>query len=75
MTAGLMRLVVGSGETLWGRYDIQAPIAHARGSPAGEDEDLLNQAAVSALRNGGRSFAVPRERLPRRVPAVAELRY
>jgi hypothetical protein len=37
--------------------------------------DLLNLAALLAMRNGGRAYAVPRERIPRQVPATATLRF
>lgn len=67
-------VVVAEDETLWGRFEPgQRLVAH--GKPGPDDEDLLNQAAVLVLRNGGRAFAVPRERLPRQAPAAATLRF
>lgn len=67
-------VVVAEDETLWGRFEPgQALVAH--GKPGPDDEDLLNQAALLTLRNGGRAFALPRERLPRQVPAAATLRF
>jgi len=66
-------IVVATDETLWGRFGDGALTAH--GSPGPEDEDLVNLAAVQALRTGARAFAVPRERLPRQVPAAATLRF
>jgi hypothetical protein len=67
-------VVVAEDEALWGRFEPgQRLVAH--GKPGPDDEDLLNQAAVLALRNGGRAFAVPRERLPRQAPAAAILRF
>jgi hypothetical protein len=67
-------LLVAEGETLWGRFAPgQGVIAH--GSPSPGDEDLLNLAAVATLRNGGRVFALPAERIPRDAPAAAALRY
>ena len=38
------------------------------------DEDLLNEAAVLTLRNGGRAFSAPRALLPDQASAVALLR-
>ena len=67
-------VVVAEDETLWGRFEPGQALA-AHGTPGPDDEDLLNQAALLALRNGGRAFAVPRERLPRQVPAAATLRF
>jgi len=67
-------LVVAEDETLWGRFSPDTTLT-AHGTRAPHDEDLLNQAVVSAMRNGARAFAVPRERLPRQVPAAALLRY
>lgn len=67
-------VVVAEDEALWGRFEPGQSLAvHGRSGP--DDEDLLNQAAVLTLRNGGRAFAVPRGRLPRQAPAVATLRF
>ena len=68
-------VVVASDETLWGTFDPETSTVHAHGHPVGADEDLLNVAAVKALQTGGRAYALPLERLPRRAPAVATLRY
>jgi hypothetical protein len=38
------------------------------------DEEVLNEAAVLTLRNGGRAFSAPRSLLPNLAPAVAVLR-
>lgn len=67
-------VVVAEDETLWGRFEPGYTLA-AHGKPGPDDEDLLNQAAILTLRNGGRAFAAPRERLPRQVPAAAVLRF
>lgn len=67
-------VVVESGQPVWGRYDVQARVVHAHGTPD-EQEDLPNEAAVVTLRNGGRAFASPRDRMPRHVSAAATFRY
>ena len=67
-------VVVGEDEMLPGRFDPAGELV-AHGAPGPEDEDLLNTAAVLALRHGGRAFAIPRERMPRRVHAAATLRF
>lgn len=67
-------IVVAEDERIWGKFrEGGAVIAH--GTPAPDDEDLVNLAAIQALRTGARAFAAPRERLPRQVPAAATFRY
>jgi len=66
-------VVVAQDDTLWGRFQDGAVIAH--GTPGPGDVDLLNLAAVLAMRTGARAFAVRRERLPRQAPAAATLRF
>ena len=66
-------VVVAEDEALWGRFDAGKVMVHGRPGP--DEEDLLNQAALLALRHGGRAFAIPRERMPRHVPAAANLRF
>lgn len=68
-------VVVASDDALWGTFDPDTNTVHAHGHPVGADEDLLNVAAVKALQTGGRAYALPLERLPRRSPAVATMRY
>ncbi|MBS0643842.1 MAG: hypothetical protein JSS43_28615 [Proteobacteria bacterium] len=67
-------VVVAQDEALWGQYTPGAlPSAHGHRTPG--DEDLLNKAAVMALRNGARAYAVAHDRLPRQVLAAALMRY
>ena len=68
-------VVVATDAMVRGRFDPEARTLYAPGASNGEEEDLLNEAAVVSLRNGGRAFALPKERMPRRAPAVATLRY
>ena len=67
-------LVVAADDVVWGRFEIDGQIV-AHGHPTAQDEDLLNQAAVATLRNGGRSFALPRAEIPRASLAAATLRF
>lgn len=67
-------LVLAEGARLWGRYEDRRLLA-THGSETPDDDDLLNLAAVLALRNGARAFVAPAERLPRQSMAVATLRY
>jgi len=67
-------IVVADDDAIWGNLNPDgSPVAH--GTPGPSDTDLLNLAAVWALRNGGRAFALKRERIPRQLPAVATLRF
>ena len=66
--------MVESGQAVWGSYDSEVRAVYTHGSPE-KHEDLLNELAVVTLRSGGRTFAVPRERMPRPVPAAATFRY
>jgi len=68
-------VVVADDENLWGRFLPGEGLVHAHGSPSGEDEDLLNQTAIMALRNGGRAFALPRAQIPRTAAAAALFRF
>ena len=67
-------VIVASDETLWGRFT-PGKIVAADGRRAPGDEDLINLAAVEAMRTGARAFARPKADLPRQVPAVATLRF
>ena len=67
-------VVVAADQTLWGRYEPGRTVeAHGHEMPG--DEDLLNQAVVTTLRNGGRAFSVAAGRLPRNAAAVANFYY
>jgi hypothetical protein len=78
LTAGRERridaVVVAEGESLWGGLNPDGTVI-AHGTPRPGDEDLLNLAAILAMRNGGRAYAIARERIPRQVPAAATLRF
>jgi hypothetical protein len=67
-------IVVAEDEAIWGCLNPDGSVL-AHGTPVPPDEDLLNLAAILTLRHGGRAFAVPCERIPRRVPAAATLRF
>ena len=67
-------ILVAGDEILWGRYT-PGHVLTASGHRARGDEDLINMAAVQAMRTGARAFARPRAELPRQVPAAATLRF
>lgn len=68
-------VIVASDEKLRGCFDAETRTVRANGAAAGEGEDLLNEAAVVSLRNGGRAYALPKARIPRGAPAAATLRF
>jgi hypothetical protein len=59
----------------WGRFDESRDEVTVRGTPEAGDVDLLDQAAVDTLRNGGAIFTLSREELPLGAPVAAVLRY
>lgn len=67
-------VAVAADAVLWGRWQAGETVA-AHGHQAPGDEDLLNLAAVLAMRTGARAYALPGARLPRQSPAVATLRF
>jgi Bacterial archaeo-eukaryotic release factor family 3 len=67
-------IVVAGDQAVWGR-STAGKVPQVHGAPKGEDEDLLNVAAVETLCRGGRAFAMPVAHLPRRSAAVATLRF
>lgn len=63
-----------SGEA-WGRFDEAADEVELRGAPEAGDVELLDQAAVDTLRNGGAVLTLSRDELPLGAAAAAILRY
>lgn len=68
-------LVVAADEFVWGSFDETNGRLVARSRPEGEDEELLNYAAVETLAKGGTASALPRREIPHHALAVATLRY
>jgi hypothetical protein len=68
-------LVFAADQTIWGHFDERKGTVAAKGTDSGSEEDLLNLAAVMTMESGGRAFGLPRDKLPRQVPAAATLRY
>ena len=68
-------LVFAADQTIWGHFDERKGTVAAKGTDSGSEEDLLNLAAVMTMESGGRAFGLPRDKLPRQVPAAAMLRY
>ena len=68
-------VLIADDQILWGTFNMESGTATGRGTPGIADEDLLNEAAVLTLRDGGRALAVPAAMLPRGAPAAALLRF
>lgn len=68
-------VIVAEDEAMWGKPPNGSAKIEAHGHQFDAEPDLLNEAALQALRHGGRAFALPIDRLPRRVPAVATYRF
>lgn len=72
-------VVVATDSDLWGRFDrgdgMGAPTLVVHGHQVDAEEELLNIAAVEALRTGARAFAAPIDKLPRQSPTAALYRY
>ncbi|HXV26204.1 MAG TPA: hypothetical protein VED46_18355 [Alphaproteobacteria bacterium] len=60
---------------VWGRFDDVDGQVTVHAAPDGGDIDLLDQAAVDTMRNGGAVFTLSREDLPLGAQAAAILRY
>jgi len=63
------------GDPLWGWFDERHDRIVAHRDPAPGDDDLLDDAAVMTLRQGGNITLVDRAQLPPTGPAAAILRY
>jgi hypothetical protein len=59
----------------WGRFDEARDQVTVRSAPEAGDVDLLDQAAINTLTNGGAVFTLSREDLPLGARAAAILRY
>jgi hypothetical protein len=68
-------LLLADGAEVWGRFDPEKGLVEVHGTPSGDDEDLLNYAAVATLANGGQVFAVTQDEMPQGALAAAALRY
>lgn len=68
-------LVMTRGRRAWGRFDAQARSVSKHDGRNGESEDLLERAAVEALRTQSRVLFVEPGRLPENVQQAAILRF
>lgn len=68
-------LLICDNRQYWGKFDPQQRRLDIHDSPAAEDEELLNLAMITTLKQRGTVQAVTQDRLPNRKAAVAILRY
>ena len=67
-------LFVPVGQQVWGHFDPETMTVDLHGEPEGDDEDLLDFAAIHTLLNGGKVYAVEPENVPD-TPVAAIFRY
>ena len=68
-------LFVAIGVRVWGSFDPDTRTIEVADEAPGQNEDLLNLAAIHALLNRGTVYAVPPPEMPVPTPAAAILRY
>jgi hypothetical protein len=68
-------LFVTKGEHIWGRFDEMANQLIFHDSPEEDGEDLLDQAVVKTLANGGEVFLLEKEKMPLQTQLAAVMRY
>lgn len=70
-------LLVSGDDELWGRFDPKSRAVHLGRSSRKDasEEDLLDRAALDAMRTGAAVFVVGRGEVPERAPLAAILRY
>jgi len=68
-------LWVATDEHLWGRFDVETRRLDRHEGRRPNDEELLNDAAVLALRSGSVVYALPRDALPAPGPIAATFRF
>lgn len=68
-------LFITKGELSWGRFDAERDVVHHAGSKGNGDYDLINEAAIRTLSQGGDVYALDREEMPDGAPVAAIYRY
>ncbi len=68
-------LLLTEGAPVAGSYDAEADVVEVATENTGAVADLLDEAAVQTLRQGGRVHVVSPENLPSEAAAAAVLRY
>lgn len=70
-------LFLADSQDLLGHFEVYEPSGEVRivDAPEGEQQDLLNVAAIETLRNGGKVFSVQSDRVPNGHAAAARFRW
>jgi len=68
-------LFVAKGEHIWGTFDEMANELTLHDGPDEGGQDLINNAVVKTLTNGGEVFLLEKERMPADIPLAAILRF
>jgi len=68
-------LFVATRVQVWGRFDPVTNTVQVHPNPETGDEDLLDLAAIQAILNGGRVYAVEADQIPDDAPLAAVFRY
>ncbi len=68
-------LFVAKGGRLWGTFNEMNNQLQLHDSPDKDGEDLIDNAVVKTLANGGEIFLLEKEEMPADAPMAAILRY
>jgi len=68
-------LFVTRGEHVWGRFDEMSNELQLKDAPEDGSEDLIDNAVVKTLTNGGEVFILDREEMPAETQIAALMRY
>lgn len=68
-------LFITKGEQSWGRYDAEHDVVHQSENQGNGEYDLINEAAIRTLTQGGDVYALDREEMPDGAPVAAIYRY
>ena len=73
--AQVSHLFVTKGEHIWGTFDEMANELKFHDTPDEDGEDLIDNAVVKTLANGGEVFLLDKERMPVETQMAALMRY
>lgn len=68
-------LFVATDEQRWGAYEEESNVLELSEAPQGDNEDLLNLAALQTLRHGGMVYTMPKAEMPGESGCAAVFRY
>ena len=68
-------LLTYEGSEVWGKFDTSSGVATVDVEPLEGDEELINEAAIATIENGGNVYAVQRGELALTGPSATIFRY